>query len=67
VETLLTVRQVAELLQISERSVRRHAARLGGVFPAGIRTLRFRRSSVEAACLQGGVWRSVRRQSRGRT
>ncbi len=54
-DPLLTPRQVAELLQVSERSVRRHAARLGGFFPAGFRTLRFRLSCVEGVCqVRGG-------------
>jgi hypothetical protein len=39
---LLTPKQVAELLQISIRTVYDNADRLGGFYPAGIRVLRFK-------------------------
>ncbi len=39
---LLTPSDVAELLQISVRTVYDHARRLGGFYPAGIKVLRFR-------------------------
>lgn len=38
---LLTVKDVAEMLQINERTVYDRAKDLGGFFPAGIKTLRF--------------------------
>jgi hypothetical protein len=40
-EPLLTPQEVADLLQISIKSVYKHKHRLGGFFPAGIGTLRF--------------------------
>jgi hypothetical protein len=51
---LLTPAQVAELLQVSVRTVMRHAKALGGIYPAGIKCLRFRAEDVERACLRGG-------------
>jgi len=38
---LLTVSDVAKLLQISERTVYDNALKLGGFYPANIRVLRF--------------------------
>ena len=52
--TLLHPQQVAEMLQISVASVRRHARSLGGFYPAHIRVLRFRSEDVERACASGG-------------
>ena len=39
--SLLTPQQVADLLQISVRTVYDHARDLGGFYPAGLRVLRF--------------------------
>jgi len=43
---LLTPKQVAELLQVSPRTVYDNKHRLGGFYPAGIRVLRFRREII---------------------
>lgn len=43
---LLTPTQVAELLQISTRTVYENKHRLGGFYPAGIRVLRFRKEVI---------------------
>ena len=51
---ILTLPQVATLLQVSERTVKRHWKRLGGFHPAGIRVLRFRLEDVERACFGPG-------------
>ena len=51
---LLTPDQVAELLQVSVATVRRHSRSLGGFYPAHIRVLRFRLEDVERACATGG-------------
>ena len=45
-ESLLTVKQVAELLQISTRTVYGHADSLGGFYPLGIRRLRFNAKDI---------------------
>ena len=45
---LLTPEEVAQLLQISIRTVYAQARRLGGFYPAGIRALRFRREAIYA-------------------
>jgi predicted DNA-binding transcriptional regulator AlpA len=45
---LLTVPEVAQLLQLSESAVYFHSHRLGGFYPAGIRALRFRREDIYA-------------------
>jgi len=46
-EPLLTPKQIAELLNLSVRTVY-DRVRLGGFYPAGIKTLRFRRDVIEA-------------------
>ena len=46
--SLLTPPEVAQLLQISIRTVYAQARRLGGFYPAGIRALRFRREAIYA-------------------
>lgn len=43
---LLTPSDVAELLQISVRTVYDHSDRLGGFYPLGIRRLRFRPEGI---------------------
>ncbi|MCK4984051.1 MAG: helix-turn-helix domain-containing protein [Desulfobacterales bacterium] len=43
---LLTPKQVAEILQISTRTVYENKHRLGGFYPAGIRVLRFRKEVI---------------------
>jgi hypothetical protein len=43
---LLTPNQVAEILQISTRTVYENKHRLGGFYPAGIRVLRFRKEVI---------------------
>ena len=48
VSTLLTPKQVAEMLSISVRTVYDHSIRLGGFYPAGIKALWFRRDVIEA-------------------
>ena len=45
---LLTPEEVAELLQLSLRTIYANAQRLGGFYPAGIRALRFRRDTIHA-------------------
>lgn len=45
-EPLLTVAEVARLLQMSCRTIYANARRLGGFYPAGIRSLRFRREDI---------------------
>ena len=47
-EPLLTPKQVAEILNLSVRTVYDHRIRLGGFYPAGIKALRFRRDVIEA-------------------
>ena len=45
-EPLLTVEEVATLLNISPRTVYDHAREMGGFYPFGIKTLRFRREVI---------------------
>jgi len=47
-EPLLTPKQVAEMLNLSVRTVYDHSIRLGGFYSAGIKALRFRRDVIEA-------------------
>ena len=46
-EQLLTPKQVANLLQISSRTVYDNKHRLGGFYPAGIKCLRFRKEIID--------------------
>ena len=46
--SLLTPNEVAQLLQLSMRTVYAQSHRLGGFYPAGIRALRFRREDIYA-------------------
>ena len=43
---LLTVNDVAKLLNVSVRTVYEHAERLGGFYPLGIRRLRFQQERI---------------------
>ena len=43
---LLTPKEVANLLRISERTVYDHKEELGGFYPAGIRRLRFKQEVI---------------------
>ena len=45
-DRLLSVKDVAELLNMSPRTVYDHAQELGGFYPAGIRLLRFQREVI---------------------
>jgi hypothetical protein len=47
---LLTPQDVADQLQLSVRTIMRHAKELGGFYPCGIRALRFRAEDIERAC-----------------
>ena len=47
-EPLLTSKKVAELLNLSVRTIYGHRNRLDGFYPAGINDLRFRRDMIEA-------------------
>ncbi len=46
-QPLLTPEEVANLLQISIKTVYENALRLGGFYPAGIRKLRFRYEFIQ--------------------
>lgn len=48
---LMSVQEVADLLQISPKSVYKHALALGGFHPAGVRCLRFHPEVIHD-CLQ---------------
>jgi len=45
-DQLLTPNQVADLLQVSVRTVYENAKRLGGFYPAGIKVLRFKEGVI---------------------
>lgn len=45
-ESLLKVKDVADLLSVSERTVYERSAELGGFYPAGIKVLRFSRKVI---------------------
>ncbi|MBM4274845.1 MAG: helix-turn-helix domain-containing protein [Deltaproteobacteria bacterium] len=47
--SLLTPREVAELLKISVNTVYRHRHRFGPIYPGGLKCLRFREDIVRAA------------------
>jgi len=47
ISSLLTPKEVAELLKISLQTVYDNRKRLGGFCPAGIRVLRFRKGDIE--------------------
>src|SRR5208337_1894845 len=66
-EPLLTPQEVADLLQISIKSVYRHKNRLGGFYPAGIGSLRFSPEAINGvlAGQRQGVAVSVRAQGEG--
>ena len=49
-----TVDEVAELLKIPKRTVYKHARRLGGFYPAGIKVLRFRKQVIDEILY--GTW-----------
>ncbi len=44
---LLTVADVARLLNLSSKTVYKHKRRLGGFYPAGIRVLRFSPETIQ--------------------
>jgi len=46
VKKLLTPSDVADLLQISEKTVYKHKNKFGGFYPAGLRILRFKQEVV---------------------
>jgi len=45
-EPLFTVKDVAKLLQISEKTVYKQQNKLGGFYPAGLKLLRFNRETI---------------------
>ena len=51
---LLTPEQVAEILQISVRTVYENRKRLGGFYPFGIRVLRFREEVINGSVVGQG-------------
>ena len=51
-QKLLTPTDVAELLQVSEKTVYKHKHRFGGFYPAGLKVLRFRGDIIDGI-LQG--------------
>jgi len=46
-QKLLTPTDVAELLQVSEKTVYKHKHRFGGFYPAGLKVLRFRGDIID--------------------
>ena len=50
--SLLTPKEVANLLKVSPRTVYDRASDLGGFYPAGIRVLRFKQEVIRG-CLEG--------------